>query len=575
MHNRMIKIALLGGVVFAAPLPAMAQQLSPDYSAMGDGYGYGPSGSDEAPAAKEEDTPKAKRGGGKSKPRVEVTPYIEAQQVVYSDLKDGSDVLTYSTVAAGIDASIQTRRAEGQINLRYERMITYDDDLHDTDTVTGLARGSVALTPNFSFEAGGIAARSKVDGRGAAASNLVGNPDNVTQVYSVYAGPTFSAQAGDLSLNAAYRAGYTKVEDTDAGPLPAGQDPVNVFDDSVSQMATVSVGMQPGDLPIGWALSGAWQREDAGELDQRFEGKYARADVTVPIAPTLAVVGGVGYEQIDISERDALRDGAGDPVIGTDGRYVTDPSSPRLTAYSEDGVFWDAGLMWRPSTRTSFVGRYGHRYGSDTYTGSFSYVPNDNMAFNVSAYDTVTGFGSMINNALDNLPTSFRAPRNPLSGDLGGCAFSQSGGFCMNDALQTASSAAFRQRGITAAFSQSAGGWDTGIAVGYNKRKFLVSALGAQAQLDGVSDQNYFAVAYAGTDLNQRTRLDINAYGSYFDPGLSGAGNVLATGANAALYHQILRGLSASAAVGVDAYKQEDFDREITASALFGLRYSF
>lgn len=573
MHNRMIKIALLGGVAVMASQPAMAQSLSPEYTSMDDGYGYGPVGGEEAPATAADEAPKQKRGG-KGRMHVDVTPYIEAQQVVFSDLNEG-DVLTYSTIAAGLDASIQTRRAEAQINVRYERMIAYDDDLEDQNVVTGLARGSVAVTPNFSLEAGGIATRAKVDGRGASASNLVGNPDNVTQVYSVYAGPTFSAQAGELSVNAAYRAGYTKVESTDAGPLPPGQDPVNVFDESVSQMATASIGMQPGELPVGWALGVGWQREDAGELDQRFEGKYARADITVPVAPTLAVVGGVGYEDISISERDALRDLAGDPIVGADGRYVTDPNSPRLTAYEEDGIFWDAGLMWRPSSRTALEARYGHRYGSDTYYGSFSYIPNDTIAVNVSAYDTVTGYGSMIANALDNLPTSFRSPRNPLSGDIGSCAFAQSGGFCLNDALQTASSASFRQRGITAALSQTTGGWDTGIAVGYNKRKFLVSAVGAQAQLDGVSDQNYFAVAYAGTDITRRTRFDVNAYGSYFDPGLANAGNVIATGANAALYHQILRGLSASAAIGLDAYKQEDFDRELTASALFGLRYSF
>lgn len=572
MHNRIFKIALLGGVAFAAPLPAMAQQLAPEWSAMDDGYG--PSAGDQEPSATSSEEPKAKRGGGSNRPRVEVSPYIEAQQVVFSDLNDG-DVLTYSTVAAGIDASIQTRRAEAQLNLRYERVITYDDDMEDSDIVTGMARGSVALTPNFSFEAGGVAARSKVDGRGASASNLVGNPDNVTQVYSVYAGPTFSAQAGPLSVNAAYRAGYTKVESADSGPLPPGQPELGYFDDSVSQLGTVSVGMQPGELPIGWALSGSWQREDAGELDQRFEGKYARADVTLPVSHSLALVGGVGYENIKVSERDAIRDGFGDPVIDANGRYVTDPSSPRLTAYEQDGVFWDAGLMWRPSSRTAFEARYGHRYDSDTYYGSFSYVPNDTTAINVSAYDTVTGFGSMLSNALDNLPTSFRSSRNPLTGDIGSCAFAQTGGFCLNDALQTASSASFRQRGVTAALSTSAGGWDTGIAVGYNRRKFLVSQLGAQAVLDGVTDQNYFAVAYAGTDLTRRTRLDLNAYGSYFDPGLAGASNVTAAGANAALYHQILNGLSASAAVGLDAYKQEDFDREITASALFGLRYSF
>ncbi len=571
MHTPVLKFILLAGVALA-PLPAMAQQIGSEWSPADDAYGS------PEEAAPQETAPVKKRGRGGDKregPRVEVTPYIEAQQVLVADLQDGGDVLTYSTVAVGVDASIATRRAEAQVSLRYERLIGYDDGVEDQDTVTGLARGSVALTRNFSLEAGGVAARASVDGRGSAPTNLVGNPDNVTQVYSVYGGPTFSTQAGDLSVNAAYRAGYTKVESKDTVVLPTGQQRFDQFDDSISQVATASVGMQPGALPFGWAVSGSWEREDAGQLDSRFEGKYARADVTVPVTPTFALVGGVGYEDIKISERDALRDVAGDPIVGSGGRLVTDPNSPRLIAYQQDGLIWDAGVLWRPSPRTSLEARYGRRYGTDTYLGSLSYQPGRDWAVNVSVYDQVTGFGGLINDGLSALPTQFRSSRNPLSGDIGGCAFGQTGGFCLNDALQNASSAAFRQRGVTASFSGTNGGWDTGFAVGYSQRKFIASQLGAQAQIDGVKDENYFAVASLGTDIDRRTRFESNVYASFFDPGFSGAGDALSTGANAALYRQIIRGLSASAAVGLDSYKVEDFDSEMTASALLGLRYSF
>ena len=569
MQYPIFKLTLLAGVAFCAPLPAFAQQLAPEWSPMEEQYGA----SDGEPA--EAAPAESRRGDKRDGPRVEITPYIEAQQVIVADLRDGGDVLTYSTVAVGVDASVQTRRAEAQLNVRYERLIGYDSNVDDQDTITGLARGSVAITRGLSFEAGGIAARTRVDGRGAATSNLVGNPDNVTQVYSVYAGPTIATQVGDLSVNAAYRAGYTKVEQRDQGPLPPGQQPIDLFDDSVSHSATASVGMQPGPLPFGWSASAGYDREDAGQLDNRYEGKYARVDVTVPVTSTVALVGGVGYEDIKISERDALRDVFGDPIVGSDGRLVTDPASPRLVAYQEDGLIWDAGVMWRPSSRTSLVATYGRRYGSDTYTGSFSYNPGRDWAVNVSAYDTVSGFGNMLNDNLSNLPTQFRSSRNPLSGDINSCAFGQTGGFCFNNALQTASSAAFRQRGVTASFSGTNGGWDRGFAVGYNRRKFIASSLGGQAQIDGLVDQNYFALAYLGTDLDRQTRFESNVYASYYDPGFSGAGNVLSTGANAALYRQILRGLSASAAVGLDSYKQEDFDSELTASALLGLRYSF
>jgi hypothetical protein len=82
-------------------------------------------------------------------------------------------------------------------------------------------------------------------------------------------------------------------------------------------------------------------------------------------------------------------------------------------------------------------------------------------------------------------------------------------------------------------------------------------------------------VASLGTALDRLTRFDSNVYISYFDPGFADVGGTLSTGANAAVSRQIIRGLSASAAVGLDSYKQEDFDSELTASALLGLRYSF
>ena len=569
MHKQFIKFALLGGIAFS-PLPLMAQQIESDWSPVDDSYASADSAPQEPTSGK-----KSGRGKKSAEPRVEIVPYLEAQQVLVADLKNGGDVLTYSTIAAGVDASIATRRAEGQISLRYERLLGYDNGVDDQDTVTGLARGSVALTRNFSLEAGGVAARTRVDGRGAAPTNLVGNPDNVTQVYSVYGGPTYSQQLDDLSVNAAYRAGYTKVESNDTVILPAGQQRFDQFDDSVSQVATASVGMQPGVLPFGWAVSGSWEREDAGQLDNRFDGKYVRGDVTFPVSPTLALVGGVGYEDIEISERDALRDAGGVPLVGSDGRLVTDPSAPRLIAYQQDGLIWDAGVLWRPSPRTSVEARYGRRYGTDTYIGSLSYQPGRDWAVNVSVYDTISGFGGLLNDNLAALPTQFRTTRNPLSGDIGGCAFGQTGGFCLNDALQNASSAAFRQRGVTASFSGTSGGWDTGFAVGYNNRKLIASPFGAQAQVDGVTDENYFAVGSLGTNIDRRTRFESNVYASYFDSGFASSEDVLQTGANAALYRQIIRGLSASAAVGLDSFRQEDFDSELTASALLGLRYSF
>tara|TARA_R110002049_G_scaffold12509_2_gene55931 strand:- start:4272 stop:5273 length:1002 start_codon:yes stop_codon:yes gene_type:complete len=333
--------------------------------------------------------------------------------------------------------------------------------------------------------------------------------------------------------------------------------------------------MQPGDLPFGWSVGGGWEREDGGQLDQRFEGKYVRADVTVPVSSSLALVGGVGYEDIEISERDAVRDNNGVPVVGDDGRLVTDETSPRLLSYDQDGIIWDAGVMWRPSRRTSLEARFGQRYGSETYYGSFGYRPNQNMALNISVYDTVSGFGNLLNDNLANLGTSFSSTRNPLSGELNGCAFGQTSSLCFNDVLQSAASSSFRARGVNGQLTYNTGGWNAGLGAGYARRRYFASQLGAVAAVDGLVDENYYASMSIGRQLDSYSSFDANIYANLLDSGFVDAPNVLGIGANAAYYRQILPGLQGTAAVGLDSFQQDGFDSEITASALLGLRYDF
>ena len=594
MRKSVLKTLLLVGGVFSS-CPAMAQQSESDWVPMEEAIVEAPAAAVVPPprmpnykppvysapvysvpaATPLRKAPTQKASGQREGRRVEIVPYLEAAQIIRADLKNGGDVLTYSTIAAGLVGSAATRRVKAQVSLRYERRLDNDQNAGEQNVVTGLARGTVALTRNFSVEAGGVAARTRVDGRGVAANNLVGNPDNVTQVYSAYAGPRFSAQAGDVNINAAYRAGYTKVASRADIALPAGQRRFDQFDNSISHIATASVNAEPGMLPFGWAVSGNWKREDAKHLGSRFDSRTARGDVTLPLSSKVALVGGAGFEHVVISERDALRGASGAAIIRTDGRLAFDPNSPRLEAFHKDGLIWDAGVLWRPSPRTSVEGRFGRRYGSNTYVGSLSYRPDRDWAVGASVYDIVSGFGGLLNDSLSALPTQFRSVHNPLSGDIGGCAFGNTGGACLTDTLQNASSAAFRQRGVAGTFSGNVGGWDSGLALSLYQKTFISAQSGGQAEVDGLTDASYFALAYLGRNVDQRTRFESNVFVSYVDPGSADAQDTLSTGANAALHRQIIRGLSASAAVGLDSYDQEDFDSDLIATALLGLRYSF
>ncbi|MFM9851796.1 MAG: hypothetical protein ACKVOJ_03160 [Sphingomonadaceae bacterium] len=510
--------------------------------------------------------------------RTDVSPYLEVGQVLTADLRGSNDVVTYSTIAAGVDASVSNARTEFQVNYRYERRIGYGDNIGDSDIHTGLARGAYQIIPKtLSIEAGAIATRARSDIRGAAPTILVGNVDNVTQVYSAYAGPTLTTNIGALDVGAAYRIGYTKAEAGNFVPA-AGQPALDRFNDSLNHLASVSVGMESGVLPFGWTVSGAYQRDDASQLDQRFETKGVRGDVVVPVTPTLALVGGLGYEQIQASQRAPLLDTAGLPQTDNRGRFITDPASPRLLSYDQDGIYWDAGVLWRPSRRTTLEARVGQRFGGLSYTGSFSYQPSSSTAFQVSVYDDVETFGQQFANGLAQLPTSFATSSNPLLPQFGGCTFGAGdggAGGCLNNVLQAVNSSVFRSRGVTALVSTRRGPWNAGIGAGYNRRTFAAPRLGTGFTVDGLSDESWFAQGQVGYQIDDRSNVSGAVYANYFDPGVANASNVLSTGATAAYQRTFGRRLSATAAIGLFTSKVEGFESDLTASALLGARYQF
>lgn len=511
-----------------------------------------------------------------TKARTDISPYIEVGQVLVADLDDDGEVLTYTTIAAGVDAVVQTRRAEVQASYRYERRIDYDDDLADEDVHSGLARASVKLVPDLSFEAGALATRARADIRGAAPEILTGDVENISQVYSAYAGPTLATNLGKLDVTASYRLGYTKVEESTEVTLPIGQQRLDSYDDATGHLVTARVGMRPGELPFGWQVSGGYEREDAGQLDQRYEGKYVRGDVTVPVTPTLALVGGVGYEDIEISQRDAVRDASGAPVIDDEGRFVTDRASSRQLAYDQDGLIYDAGVLWRPSKRTQLEARVGRRYGGTTYYGSLQHQLSPASGVSIVVYDDVTSFGRLLNDNVSRLPTSFNVARNPLTDQFGGCVFAGAGqGGCLNDVFQSINTSNFRSRGITGLYTASRGPLSLGLGAGYSRRRYFAPRFGTGFTLDGVVDENWFAEATAGYQISAEGSLSGSATFNYFDSGIAGAPEVTSLGATGAYSHSFSRRLTGTAAAGLYSFDQEGVEDALTASALLAMQLRF
>ncbi|MFN4019275.1 MAG: preprotein translocase subunit YajC [Erythrobacter sp.] len=504
-----------------------------------------------------------------------VQPYIEVGQVLSAELSPGDDVLTFTTIAAGIDINVQGRNSGAAVSLRYERNIGYGNDSVDTDTISGIARGTLALVPNtLSLEAGALASRSRVDGGGGTTANPLVREDAESRFYSVYAGPSLDTRVGDVGVQGVARVGYNRFEN-DALLTNAQGQPVDVFDDSVTYLGQLRAGTRAGEvLPVGLAVTAGGFQEDISNLDQRVRDLFVRGDVTVPLSPTLALVGGVGYENVEISSRDALRDANGDPVIGNDGRFVTDPASPRIIAFDVDGLLWDVGVMWRPSSRTALEARVGERYDSTTYYGTFTYTPNKRSAFALSVYDGVTGFGGLLGNSLAGLSSDFEAIRNPVTGDFGGLVNGTEGQSIIGG-LGSVRSAAFRGRGVRASYQRTMGRTTAALGAGYDRRTFIAAQGTVLAALDGLTDESYYVVGGLTRQIGQNANLTTNAYVNWFDSA-SANGDVTAVGGSAAYNRSLTRRLTARAAVALDYFDSEFTAEDFAfATALVGLRYDF
>lgn len=567
----LFRCSLLAGAL-AVTLPAGAAAQNGSWG--GDANASGSAGAE--PSASLGSGERAGRGTGER--RVAIQPYIEVAQVVDAELSPGNDVLTYTQAAVGVDAGISGRRSAISASVRYERHIGWSKNASDGDAISGVARGYMTVAPGVTIEAGGLATRVDVEGGGSSLAGGIGGGETSSNIYSVYAGPSVTTRAGDVNIRANYRAGYTKVEQPDGFVATPGGPAVDVFDESVTQLADVEAGVAPYEvLPVGLAVGGSFYQEDISNLDQRARDMQARAMVTVPVSRTVQAVGAIGYEDVEISSRDVVRDAEGNPVIGSDGRYETDENAPRRIAYDVEGLMWDVAVMWRPSRRMSLSAHVGRRYGATSFGGTLAYAPNDRSRLSVSVYDNVAGFGGQLNRFIDDLPDDFEAVRDPITGELRGCVSSLDGSNCLAGALGSIRSSTFRARGVAASYTRRIGRLDAGIGAGYDRRKFLAAEGTILAAANGLIDENYWLAAYISGSLGRNAGWSANAYANWLSSTDPLSGDMAGYGATAAYYRLLTERLRATAAVGIDGVTRQgpSIDDIWTASALLGLRYNF
>src|SRR5688572_14461803 len=123
IRRRCRRFALALGLGLAA---AAAQAQTPP-----SGVSYDP------PAGEQAAPPEAPRTRA-PRARTRIQPYLEVAQVVSAEL-DGGDTLTYTSLAAGVDGQVRTRRVTVAMSYRYQRNIEWGNDVGDTDIHSGVA----------------------------------------------------------------------------------------------------------------------------------------------------------------------------------------------------------------------------------------------------------------------------------------------------------------------------------------------------------------------------------------------------------------------------------------------------
>lgn len=521
-----------------------------------------------------------------------VQPFIEASGTVDGDFGGGQKAIAYPAMAAGVAASVETRKLRAQIDYRLDYRFDTTDALGRQVRHNGLARAELDVVPDrMTVEAGALASIFNNDYRLPVQAFPGARDTNNSQTYTIYANPRLRQPlAGDIELNSSYRIGYVRTDnlgglnglERPGVTLPPGELVLDRYTDSVNHSVDARIGnSRASAADVAWWLGGEYQDEHVHRLAQRNKSYNGRGDVAVRLNTSLALLASAGYEAFDQSEREVLR-GAGDlPVVDASGRYVADPSGARRTIYDQEGFIWDAGFTARPSRRTELTLRAGQRYGGTTVTGNFAWQPRTGLTVRGSLVDGVQSFGRLLTIDLNGLPISFIIPDNPMLTGIGGCYFGVDAGTggCIANATQSITTATFRNRTGTVAIDRERGDSRMGLAFLYNQRDFLDQRLRGQPQaganLNGLSDKSYTLTGFATRKLGQAREINGQIFASRFDSGLTSGRRTDTVGIGGEYSVGLNRGLQAGVSGTLRYFGGTGFDGRFGGNVRVMLRYTF
>ena len=212
-----------------------------------------------------------------------------------------------------------------------------------------------------------------------------------------------------------------------------------------------------------------------------------------------------------------------------------------------------------------------------TVVGSLSHRFNRDYGVSAAVYDTVETFGNSLTSNLSNLPQGIVVTRNPVTGDLGDCAFGQTpgSGACIGRSIQSIRGGTFRARGGSLVFSGSRRLWSFGAGATYDNRRYQRPNDPAFDGLGGFRDETWTLFANVGRQLSRSSDINMNAYASWFDSDEPGTDRVFSTGGTIGYSRSFLVDrLRLMAAIGIN-HSDDGTDDSTVASGVAGLRYTF
>ncbi len=533
------------------------------------------SGQMAAPSQPQDAAPGAGQG------HLQIHPYLEVQQVFDADLSGGDhSTAAYTGLGAGVDISINDRNLQGQVDYRYDHFFSENRRYRDGDTQNGLASALYTIAPGVTLQGSAIAARTRGSLAASSPGFFAGDFNNTQQVYGVEAGPSVARRVGPFAVTADYRFGFSKADNgfnsIDLGP---GQPRLDNNFTSTSHDVDATIGMPTGSgvLPFGWTASGGYVRDNINFLDAHYDGYFGRLDVVVPLRPTVALVGGAGYEKNKTSQAQILTDASGTAVLTDKRALQADHSKPRLLIYDEDGLIWDVGVLWRPSQRLKLEVRGGRRYGQTAVTGNLDWQVGRTETVQVVAYNDITSFGRQLTGGIDSLPTSFSSPNALIPIGAGGCVFGAGGGSgtCL-PALSSVNSNFYRSRGVYALVSAVRGRTTYGLGVNYDHRRYLAADFGVATDgvdYAGVHDDVVTVNGIVTRRLTERSTVTGSAYVAWYKTSLLNSGSYTTYGATGAYTHLFTPRLTGEAAISVYSGAGNTFDQDTIGTALLAVRY--